>query len=191
VAKIGLVMGKSGKTVRDICCKSGAYCHILDRSAPKGAKYKSIEIRGSHGAIERVKEMIGEKIRGVHRLSGPDGPSGPRQRSQAHGHSGPRQCSPVHTLSGPNRPSGPRQHFPTHKSVDQMDLVDPDNALKLMDPPIPDNVPQLVDQADHMDPGVLIGFHNINHIFHHLNRYKLHNLLINNIRLQCDNLLPP
>jgi hypothetical protein len=76
-------------------------------------------------------------------------------------------------------------------SVDQMDLVDPDNALKLMDPVIPDNVPQLVDQADHMDPWVLIGFHNINHIFHHLNRYKLHNLLNNNLRLQRDNLLPP
>ena len=81
---------------------------------------------------------------------------------------------------------------PIH-SADQMDLVDPDNALKLMDPAVPDNVPQLVDPADHMDPGVLIGFH-LNHLFHHLNHnkyniYKYHD--INPCKLQQDNLQPP
>ena len=83
IEKIGLVMGKAGRTIKNICHKSGAYCHIIDKSAPKGAKYKDIEIRGSHEAVERAKEMI-EKIRGVHRLSGPNGPSGPRQHSPTH-----------------------------------------------------------------------------------------------------------
>jgi hypothetical protein len=48
-------MGKSGKTVGNICHKTGAYCHIIDRSAPTGAKYKDIEIKGSYEAIERAK----------------------------------------------------------------------------------------------------------------------------------------
>jgi hypothetical protein len=107
VDMIGLVIGKAGKTIRNICHKTGAYCHIIDRSVPRGAKYKSIEIKGSYEAIERAKEMIGEKIRGVHTLSGPDGPSGPRQRSQAHGPSGPRQCSPVDRPIGSYGPRGP------------------------------------------------------------------------------------
>jgi hypothetical protein len=57
---------------------------------------------------------------------------------------------------------------------------------QLMDPAVPDNIPEFIDPADHMDPGVLIGFH-----LNHLNHYKLHNLLNNNLRLQRDNLLPP
>ena len=47
-----------------------------------------------------------------------------------------------------------------------MDLVDPDNALNLMDPGVPDNVPKLMGPAD---PGVLIVFQ-IDHLFHHLKR---------------------
>jgi hypothetical protein len=98
VDKIGLVMGKGGKTVKNICHKTGAYCHIIDRSAPRGVKYKDIEIKGSSEAIERVKEMIGEKIRG-----------GDRPYATP-----PRQCSLVHRLSGPGGPSGPRQRSPAH-----------------------------------------------------------------------------
>jgi polyribonucleotide nucleotidyltransferase len=78
VDKIGLVMGKAGKTVTNICHKTGAYCHIIDRSAPRGAKYKDIEINGSYEAIERARKMIGEKIRGSDRPSTtpPSGPYG-------------------------------------------------------------------------------------------------------------------
>ena len=42
IEKIGLVMGKAGRTIKNICHKSGAYCHIIDKSAPKGTKYKEV-----------------------------------------------------------------------------------------------------------------------------------------------------
>ena len=89
-------------------------------------------------------------------------------------------------------------------AADQVDPVDPHNALKLMDPGPRDNGPKLVDPAD---PGVLI-FH-INHILHHLNPCKYndikyshnkyhdikHNIYkyhdINPCKLQRDNPQPP
>jgi len=61
--KVGLVMGKGGETIRNICSESGAHCQV-DKNAPEGAREKNIVIKGSPEAVERAKQMIGEKIGG-------------------------------------------------------------------------------------------------------------------------------
>jgi len=61
--KVGLVMGKGGETIRTICSESGAHCQV-DKSAPDGARDKTIVIKGRPEAVERAKEMISDKIGG-------------------------------------------------------------------------------------------------------------------------------
>merc|ERR1719454_2405500 len=61
--KVGLVMGKGGETIRNICSQSGAHCQV-DKAAPEGAREKSIVIKGSAEAVERAKQLIHEKIGG-------------------------------------------------------------------------------------------------------------------------------
>jgi len=61
--KVGLVMGKGGETIRNICSESGAHCQV-DKDAPEGAREKNIVIKGSPEAVERAKQMIGEKVGG-------------------------------------------------------------------------------------------------------------------------------
>eukprot|EP00092_Neocalanus_flemingeri_P006943 GFUD01007495.1.p1 GENE.GFUD01007495.1~~GFUD01007495.1.p1 ORF type:complete len:234 (+),score=74.01 GFUD01007495.1:72-704(+) len=61
--KVGLVMGKGGETIRNICSESGAHCQV-DKNAPEGAREKNIVIKGSPEAVERAKQMIGEKVGG-------------------------------------------------------------------------------------------------------------------------------
>ena len=61
--KVGLVMGKGGETIRLICSESGAHCQV-DKSAPDGARDKTIVIKGRPESVERAKELINEKIGG-------------------------------------------------------------------------------------------------------------------------------
>ena len=77
--KVGLVMGKGGETIRNICSQSGAHCQVtanppnrfptsgfltssdpgaqVDKAAPEGAREKSIVIKGSAEAVERARGM--------------------------------------------------------------------------------------------------------------------------------------
>merc|ERR1719470_457550 len=61
--KVGLVMGKGGETIRMICSESGAHCQV-DKSAPDGARDKTIVIKGRPESVERAKELINDKIGG-------------------------------------------------------------------------------------------------------------------------------
>ena len=81
--KVGLVMGKGGETIRMICSESGAHCQV-DKSAPDGARDKTIVIKGRPESVERAKEMINEKIGG-----GGGYDRGPREGGGGHVHQEP------------------------------------------------------------------------------------------------------
>ena len=53
-SKVGLVMGRGGETIREICLVSGAHCQV-DKTAPEGAREKNILIKGRPQAVERAK----------------------------------------------------------------------------------------------------------------------------------------
>ena len=53
-SKVGLVMGRGGETIREICLVSGAHCQV-DKTAPEGAREKNILIKGRPEAVERAK----------------------------------------------------------------------------------------------------------------------------------------
>ena len=48
--KVGLVMGKGGETIKQICQQSGAHCQV-DKNAPDTAKEKNILIKVSYWYI--------------------------------------------------------------------------------------------------------------------------------------------
>ena len=52
--KVGLVMGKGGETIRQICLASGAHCQV-DKNAPDGAREKNIVIKGKPSNVQRAK----------------------------------------------------------------------------------------------------------------------------------------
>ena len=52
--KVGLVMGKGGETIRQICLASGAHCQV-DKNAPDGAREKNIVIKGRPSNVQRAK----------------------------------------------------------------------------------------------------------------------------------------
>ena len=52
--KVGLVTGRGGETIREICLVSGAHCQV-DKTAPEGAREKNILIKGRPEAVERAK----------------------------------------------------------------------------------------------------------------------------------------
>ena len=77
-SKVGLVMGKGGETIRQICTESGAHCQV-DKNAGKigliflhflrvllggGVKDKNIVIKGRAEAVRRAKEMIADRVGG-------------------------------------------------------------------------------------------------------------------------------
>ena len=53
-SKVGLVMGRGGETIREICLVSGAHCQV-DKTAPEAARDKNILIKGRPQAVERAK----------------------------------------------------------------------------------------------------------------------------------------
>jgi len=61
--KVGLVMGKGGETIKSICAQSGAHCQV-DKTAPEGAREKTIVIKGTPDAVEQAKALIAEKVGG-------------------------------------------------------------------------------------------------------------------------------
>jgi len=61
--KVGLVMGKGGETIKQICSQSGAHCQV-DKTAPEGAREKTIVIKGSPEAVDIAKRLISEKVNG-------------------------------------------------------------------------------------------------------------------------------
>ena len=52
--QVGLVMGRGGETIREICLVSGAHCQI-DKTAPVEAREKNILIKGRPDAVEKAK----------------------------------------------------------------------------------------------------------------------------------------
>ena len=56
-SKVGLVMGRGGETIREICLVSGAHCQV-DKTAPEGAREKNILIKGRPEAVERAKVRL-------------------------------------------------------------------------------------------------------------------------------------
>ena len=56
-SKVGLVMGRGGETIREICLVSGAHCQV-DKAAPEGAREKNIVIKGRPEAVERAKVRL-------------------------------------------------------------------------------------------------------------------------------------
>ena len=56
--KVGLVMGRGGETIREICLVSGAHCQV-DKAAPEGAREKNILIKGRPEAVQRAKVRRG------------------------------------------------------------------------------------------------------------------------------------
>ena len=56
-SKVGLVMGRGGETIREICLVSGAHCQV-DKAAPEGAREKNILIKGRPEAVDRAKVRL-------------------------------------------------------------------------------------------------------------------------------------
>merc|ERR1719474_141656 len=71
--KVGLVMGKGGETIKQICSQSGAHCQV-DKTAPEGAREKVIVIKGTPDAVETAKRLISDKVNGGY--GGGDGGGG-------------------------------------------------------------------------------------------------------------------
>merc|ERR1719309_1416352 len=61
--KVGLVMGKGGETIKQICSQSGAHCQVRG-GGPDGAREKTIVIKGSPEAVDIAKRLISEKVNG-------------------------------------------------------------------------------------------------------------------------------
>jgi len=90
--KVGLVMGKGGETIKQICQQSGAHCQV-DKNAPDTAKEKNILIKGTPDAIEQAKRMIAEKVGGGYgggndSFNGSGGGGNYRQNDQPYGGGG-------------------------------------------------------------------------------------------------------
>jgi len=60
-SKVGLVMGRGGETIRQICMASGAHCQV-DKNAPDGAREKNIVIKGRPGNVQKAKLMVSDKV---------------------------------------------------------------------------------------------------------------------------------
>merc|ERR1719495_2732732 len=73
--KVGLVMGKGGETIKQICSQSGAHCQV-DKTAPEGAREKTIVIKGTPDAVETAKRLISDKVNGGYGGGGGGGGNG-------------------------------------------------------------------------------------------------------------------
>jgi len=60
-SKVGLVMGRGGETIRQICIASGAHCQV-DKNAPDGAREKNIVIKGRPTNVQKAKLMVSDKV---------------------------------------------------------------------------------------------------------------------------------
>jgi len=60
-SKVGLVMGRGGETIRQICMASGAHCQV-DKNAPDGAREKNIVIKGRPVNVQKAKLMVSDKV---------------------------------------------------------------------------------------------------------------------------------
>jgi len=63
--KVGLVMGKGGETIRQICMMSGAHCQV-DKNAPEGSREKNIVIKGKQECVLKAKLLVSEKVGDVY-----------------------------------------------------------------------------------------------------------------------------
>ena len=55
--QVGLVMGKGGETIRQICMMSGAHCQV-DKNAPEGSREKNIVIKGKQECVLKAKVFL-------------------------------------------------------------------------------------------------------------------------------------
>jgi len=99
--KVGLVMGKGGETIKQICSQSGAHCQV-DKTAPEGAREKTIVIKGSPEAVDMAKRLISEKVNGGQGGYGGGGGGGYQPEPQFGGYDGghpggyqPQQAQPA------------------------------------------------------------------------------------------------
>lgn len=106
-------MGKGGETIKAICAQSGAHCQV-DKTAPEGAREKSIVIKGTPDAVETAKRLIAEKVGG----GGPGGPGG----YGGNGHYQPEpQYGGYEPPQGGYQPQPPQQGVPVNPSTGQPD----------------------------------------------------------------------
>ena len=89
--KVGLIIGRGGKTVKQLQERSGAKITIIQDS-PKVAHEKPVRIKGDPGAVEAAKELVTEILnRNVGDVGGFSPPK-KRFRQKSNGFRGRRGC---------------------------------------------------------------------------------------------------
>lgn len=88
-SKVGLVMGRGGETIRQICMTSGAHCQV-DKNAPDGAREKNIVIKGRPVNVQKAKLMVSDKVGDLY-VNYSNNHIGSDPVVSNHGHMGTRQ----------------------------------------------------------------------------------------------------
>ena len=89
--KVGLIIGKGGKTIKQLRERSGAKVIIIQDS-PKVAHEKPLRITGDPGAVEAAKELVTEMLNQSDGDVGGFGPQRKRFRQKFNGFRGRRGC---------------------------------------------------------------------------------------------------
>ena len=89
--KVGLIIGRGGKTVKQLQERSGAKITIIQDS-PKVAHEKPLRITGDPGAVEAAKELVTEILNRNDGDMGGFGPPRKRFRQEFNGFRGRRGC---------------------------------------------------------------------------------------------------
>ena len=89
--KVGLIIGRGGKTVKQLQERSGAKITIIQDS-PKIAHEKPVRIKGDPGAVEAAKELVSEILNRKVGDVGGFSPPRKRFRQKSNGFRGRRGC---------------------------------------------------------------------------------------------------
>ena len=89
--KVGLIIGRGGKTIKQLRERSGAKVIIIQDS-PKVAHEKPLRITGDPGAVEAAKELVTEILNRNDGDMGGFGPPRKRFRQEFNGFRGRRGC---------------------------------------------------------------------------------------------------
>ena len=89
--KVGLIIGRGGKTVKQLQERSGAKITIIQDS-PKVAHEKPLRIKGDPGAVEAAKELVTEILNRNDGDVGGFSPPRKRFRQKSNGFRGRRGC---------------------------------------------------------------------------------------------------
>ena len=88
--KVGLIIGKGGKTIKQVRERSGA--KIIIQDSPKVAHEKHLRITGDPGAVEAAKEIVTKILNRKDGDMGGFGPPRKRIRQEFNGFRGRRGC---------------------------------------------------------------------------------------------------